>query len=138
MEGIGVILSSLRGNRTSVEAYGKGEGQTIKEISLSETELRFTFENGYRMALYDDGQSCCEHRYMHSDDDLQHHVGATLQGANIKSAPNVEDEYGEHEVAFLEVITSKGSFVVETHNEHNGYYGGFSICARELEAGANG
>ena len=35
-----------------------------------------------------------------------------------------------HEVQFLEVKTSKGSFTMSSHNEHNGYYGGFSIEVR--------
>ena len=49
----------------------------------------------------------------------------------LRDAPNVEDdEYGNvHEVQFLVVTTSKGAFTIETHNEHNGYYGGFFIEA---------
>lgn len=34
-----------------------------------------------------------------------------------------------HEVQFLHVKTSKGSFAVSNHNEHNGYYGGFNVEA---------
>ena len=40
-------------------------------------------------------------------------------------------EYGDdHEVAFLGIYTTKGVIVCQTHNEHNGYYGGFSLDAR--------
>jgi hypothetical protein len=33
-----------------------------------------------------------------------------------------------HEVQFLRVSTDAGTIVCETHNEHNGYYGGFNVC----------
>ena len=30
--------------------------------------------------------------------------------------------------------TDSGEFVMQNHNEHNGYYGGFYIVAREIKA----
>ena len=36
---------------------------------------------------------------------------------------------GVHEVQFLNIETSLGIITFETHNEHNGYYGGFYIKA---------
>ncbi len=84
--------------------------------------------------MFDGGQDCCEHRYMHSDDDIQSFVGGTLIDAEIREVPNREDGYGDvHEVQFLIVTTSKGAFTIETHNEHNGYYGGFWVVARMVE-----
>ena len=44
---------------------------------------------------------------------------------------DVEEEYETHEVQFLEIKTSKGIFTMSTHNEHNGYYGGFAIVVSE-------
>ena len=54
---------------------------------------------------------------------------AGMLGAEIKEAPSIPTEYDEHEVQFLEVLTSKGGFTMASHNEHNGYYGGFLIRA---------
>ena len=82
------------------------------------------------MRLADEGQSCCENRYMSTDDDLSDFIGGTLLDAEIKAAPDETDEWGQvHEVQFLEVRTSKGSFTMASHNEHNGYYGGFYLVA---------
>jgi hypothetical protein len=89
-------------------------------------------EDGTKIGFTDNGQDCCEVRYMSTDDDLSYHVGATLLGFEIKNAPNLEDESGEHEVQFLEIKTSKGVISCANHNEHNGYYGGFYVqCAAE-------
>ncbi len=79
------------------------------------------------MRIYDDGQSCCENRYMRTDDDLSSYVGSKLLGAEIKDAPNISEEYGYHEIQFLEVQTDCGTFTMTSHNEHNGDYGGFLI-----------
>jgi hypothetical protein len=35
-----------------------------------------------------------------------------------------------HETQFLIVDTTKGSFTIVNHNEHNGYYGGFGLVAQ--------
>ena len=32
-----------------------------------------------------------------------------------------------HETRFVEIVTTKGSVTLTTHNEHNGYYGGFVL-----------
>jgi hypothetical protein len=61
-------------------------------------------------------------------------VGAKLLDIEVREAPNVPYEYGEHEVQFLVVKTDKGNITFQTHNEHNGYYGGFYIQA-SLETG---
>lgn len=64
---------------------------------------------------------------MHTDDDIQAFIGAKLQDAEVREAPEIEDEWDVHEVAFLVITTNKGTFTIETHNEHNGYYGDFRI-----------
>ena len=65
-------------------------------------------------------------------DDLKQFVGAELLGAEIKPASGIEGPDGDvHEIEFLDITTSKGVFQAANHNEHNGYYGGFSIRARE-------
>ena len=129
--GIGVMLNMLGGNEESVDAFTASLNKTITALELgSDDALHFTFEDGSKIKLFDDGQRCCESRYMTTDDDLSYYIGAELVGAEIKNAPDTEDEYGNvHEVKFLEVKTSKGCFTMASHNEHNGYYGGFWIKA---------
>jgi hypothetical protein len=128
--GLGVMINALCGNADSVAAFTGAVGKTIAALSLGEDDaLHFVFADGSKVRLFDDGQSCCENRYMRTDDNLAEFVGAKLLGAEIKEAPNVQAEYDEHEVQFLEVQTDHGVFTMASHNEHNGYYGGFSIRA---------
>lgn len=128
--GLGVMLGILSGNEQSVIAFTRALNKEIAMLVLKDNKLRFTFTDGSRMSLFDDGQSCCETRYMTTDDDLAGFVGAVLLDAEVANAPDVaSSSEEEHEVAFLKVKTSRGVFTVETHNEHNGYYGGFSIRA---------
>ena len=133
MLGIGVMLGELGGNEETVKAYQKAVGKTIKEVRLVNDELRFSFDDGTAIHMFDNGQSCCESRYMQTDDDLTYFSGTKFLGARILNAPNEPDEYGEHEVQFLEVKTDKGCFTMASHNEHNGYYGGFWIVIREVK-----
>jgi len=142
--GIGAMLSYLGGNEDSVKAFTGALGKTIAALEIREVKtyrsmgdqvgsaLRLTFTDGSAIELYDDGQSCCESRYMRTDDKLADFIGAQLLGAEVKDAPPIADEYGEHEVEFLDVTTSKGVFQIASHNEHNGYYGGFSIEVRAV------
>lgn len=136
--GIGVMLSYLGGNESSVNAFKGALNKEIAALELKDEELLFTFSDGSKIKLFDDGQSCCEHRYMTTDDDLPYYVGSVLMDADIADAPSIEDEYGEHEVQFLKVKTSKGVFTIESHNEHNGYYGGFSIRAAVINGSEGG
>ena len=128
--GMGVMIGMLGGNKESVEAFTGSLNKTIVALTLGDDDaLHFEFSDGSKMKLSDEGQSCYENRYMRTDDNLADYVGAKLQGAKIKEAPNEADEYGEHEVQFLEVQTDHGVFTMASHNEHNGYYGGFWIQA---------
>ena len=113
-------------------------GKTISDLRFSENDsaLSITFADGSKLTLFDDGQTCCETRYMRTDDNLAEYIGGRLLGAEVKDVPELigfwkdECEYGDHDVQFLEITTSKGSFVMSNHNEHNGYYGGFCIEAK--------
>lgn len=123
--GLGVLIQALGGNAESVATMLKAVGQTIASVALTDNALHFVFDNGFKMKFSDEGQSCCESRYMRTDDDLTQFVGAKLVAAEVRQAPDIEDEYGTHEVAFLVVNTDRGNITTSTHNEHNGYYGGF-------------
>jgi len=127
--GLGVMIAQLGGNADSVAAFTGALGKTITGLRLdTETNyLHFEFSDGSKIYFSDDGQSCCEHRYMRTDDDLSAFIGAKLLGAEIKDAPNIECRGDEHEVQFLDITTDKGVFQMASHNEHNGYYGGFAI-----------
>lgn len=113
-------------------------GKTISDLRFSENDsaLSITFADGSKLTLFDDGQTCFETRYMRTDDNLAEYIGGRLLGAEVKDVPELigfwkdEDEYGDHDIQFLEITTSKGSFVMSNHNEHNGYYGGFCIEAK--------
>ncbi len=132
MDGVGVILSYLGGNKDSVEAFRAAMGKEIQSVTLGEDEaLHFVFTDGSKIGIFDDGQSCCESRYMRTDDDLAFYVGASLLGGVVRDAPTrADNDYEEHEVQFLEIQTTKGTFTMSSHNVHNGYYSGFSIRAR--------
>lgn len=132
MLGLGVMIQSLGGNKETVNAVKSALGKVIEKVSLDDNELVFNFTDGTGLKMFDDGQSCCEYRYMRTDDDLSDYQGSTLLDFELKDAPNMEDEYGDHEVQFLDVKTSNGVFQMANHNEHNGYYGGFWIVARSL------
>ena len=132
MLGLGVMVKTLCGNEITVKAVTSSLGKVIKQVGLKTDDniLVFEFTDGTGLRMFDGGQSCCEVRYMVTDDDLTEFYGATLLDFEIKSAPNIEDQYGEHEVQFLDVKTDKGIFQMANHNEHNGYYGGFWIEAQ--------
>jgi hypothetical protein len=132
--GFGVMIGMLCGNAETVEAHNNAKGKIIKSIAMDDVGNRLTimFTDGTGIQIYDDGQSCCENRYMRTDDDLQPFVGATFTGCRIQEAPSITTDYEDHEVQFLLVDTSEGTFTVATHNEHNGYYGGFWIVIKPI------
>jgi hypothetical protein len=126
------MLDMFSHNADSVAAFTGAVGKTIASLALGDDDaLHFVFGDGSRMQLSDAGQNYCENRYMRTDDNLGEFVGAKLLGAEIKEAPDAkdEDECGRHEVQFLEIKTDLGVFTMASHNEHNGYYGGFYLHA---------
>lgn len=129
--GLGVMINMLGGNEDSVAALSDAIDQTISDVRLEDDKLWFEFDSGYKMTLSDEGQSCCEHRYMQTDDNLSEFIGSRLRSVEIKDAPSEQDEYGSHEVQFLEIMTDHGCFTMASHNEHNGYYGGFWVVAKK-------
>lgn len=137
--GVGTILAHLGGNEESAKAAAAVLGKTISAIAILDEEktLEICFRDGSRLHLTDEGQSCCEHRYMRSDDDFASILGATLvsleveaggEAVNEKEAARIE--YAEVvESEFLRIITDKATVTVVNYVDHNGYYGGFAIRA---------
>lgn len=134
--GVGVMINMLFGGGENPEKYF---GKTIQAVEFSEDGIILTLDHGLKIKVSDEGQSCCEHRYMRTDDDPQSLVGQTLTRIDVKDVDGdrevEEDDYGVHEICFLEIGTDKGCISISTHNEHNGYYGGFSLMVQELEKG---
>lgn len=134
-----LLVCDLEGE--NLEVFMRFVGKTIRSITFDGDYLRLMFESDRVLTITDHGQSCCENRYMTTDDNLADFVGAGLLNIAIKELPIPlsqygQDSLGEHEVVFLEVVTTKGSFVITNHNEHNGYYGGFSMRLEDKEQGA--
>lgn len=119
-------------------------GRVISKVELIEstdrycenpcTKLRLDFEDGSALIVFDDGQNCCEARYMRTDDPINDLVGGRLVDIVLNKAKAVEGTYScdSHEIEFLDVKTDKGVVSFSCHNEHNGYYGGFSLAIEEL------
>ena len=129
----------LSGNGETVDAIKSSLGKTIKTVENKDNvdvgrydtadALVITFEDGSTLSLWDGGQSCCEHRYMVVEADLPYFSGAKLVDIDIRQMPDVEGDYDVHEAQVLVVTTDKGVIDAVTHNEHNGYYGGFWMQA---------
>lgn len=135
LPGLGVMLKTLGGSEaeSTVSAIKAVIGKLIKKVELRDNSAVLTFEDGDVLTVLDDGQSCCEHRYMVCDDKLDEFKGAKLVDVTVKDAPDapdIEDSDEAHEVQFLEFSTDRGAIQFANHNEHNGYYGGFYIVAR--------
>lgn len=102
--------------------------KTIKSLEVDSNTLMIRFEDDTGINLSDDAQSCCEHRYMTCDDSLDYYVGAEYYDWETRDGGgDGGGDYSEHDIEFLIVNTSRGSFTVANHNVHNGYYGGFGV-----------
>ena len=134
--GMGVMINMLGGNKDTVESIQKAVGKTISAVGMQDDVLWFEFEGGGRLDIRDNGQSCCESRYMTCGDldNADYYKGATFVSAETRDAPDGPGNGEEHEVQFLLVSTSKGVITAETHVEHNGYYGGFAMVASYRDA----
>ena len=110
-------------------------GKTIADLRLLTDSLFVYFTDGTGVRLLDEGQQCCETRYMQTDDNLAEYIGSTLIGVMLRRAPELtcDGDQEIHEVQFLAVTTSEGVFTVSTHNKHSGCYGGFSVVAKRVE-----
>lgn len=128
--GIGAMLHYLSdGTEHSADEY---YGQTVMSAEIADDKLTLGLSpSGKLIEIWDNGQSCCESRYMRTDDDVKSLIGRKLTSIEAKEAPNEPDDYGDHEVVFIEVQTDGGFITVSNHNKHNGYYGGFGLTITE-------
>ena len=101
-------------------------GPVIKDVEIDEDSITLHFSAG-KLTLSDCGQNCCENRYMSTDDDVRSLIGQRFVCWEVKDGPGESDEYDVHETQFLEIQTEGGFVTLVNHNEHNGYYGGFTV-----------
>lgn len=142
MNGLGYNLQMLSGHSEALKAYQGAIGKTIKTMQVDDSYndgdggLFIHFSDGTAIVFYDDARSCCELRYLHTDDDLTSFAGATFTGIELRDGGNEGDDEtdGVHEWMFVYVNTSKGVATLETHNQHNGYYGGIFLNVKQVEA----
>lgn len=126
MPSITAMIDQLFGSGEKYKAINESIGKFIQTIDLKDNALIMSFTDGTAIRIWDDGQDCCERRYMTCDDPLHSFCNVQFLGAEIRDGGTRPD--GEvHEVQFLIIKTGMGCFTCETHNEHNGYYGGFII-----------
>lgn len=128
------VIEQFKNKKIADIKYRKKYDENPGEYSTD--SLIFTFSDGKKMRVFDGGQNCCESRYMKIDDDLTDYITGQFLGIEVKSA-DVADDDDEgsgncHEVQFVDINTSRGTFTIVNHNEHNGYYGGFGLAAEEI------
>lgn len=129
MQGIGSMLHYLSGgSEHSPEEY---YGNKILMVDITDDKLTLKLSNDKTISIWDNGQSCCEHRYMSTDDDIKSLIGHTLTRIEAKEGPNITEDYDEHEQVFIEIGTDVCFITIVNHNEHNGYYGGFGLTITE-------
>lgn len=129
--GLGAMIHYLSGgSKESPEKY-IGKKIVAAELDSVKNELRLTFSDGINIKIHDDGQSCCETRYMTTDDDLSKIIGGVLKNILSKEGPELITDGDKHEQVFIEVQTDIGFITIANHNEHNGYYGGFGLSIEE-------
>jgi hypothetical protein len=128
--GLGAMLHALAGG--SEESPDKYYGLTIADAKVSDSELSITFDNGVSIKIWDDGQSCCEERFITCDDNASQLVGGKLVEISSSESKYQEDDYETHETCFVTVKTDQDLITMTTHNIHNGYYGGFGLTITEV------
>jgi hypothetical protein len=101
-------------------------GRKILSASIHEYDLLMNFMDGSTLIVRDYGQ-CCEQRYMQTDDKLEDCAGGVLLGISVKPGRDYEDGEDWHEIQFLDIETTNGTFQIASHNIHNGNYSGFYL-----------
>ncbi len=115
--------------------------EIVNLLLTDDNEFTISFKDGINLTLIDSNQQCCEHRYITCDDKLDEFIGSKFLGIDIKESTatveETEDFDTHHDIEFVEIKTTKGSITLCTHNEHNGYYGGFNLEIKELISDSN-
>jgi len=108
-------------------------GKTIRSAKIEADAkcrydgLNISFTDGVTARIADEGQVCCEHRSMDTDDYLADMQGEELRSIELLEGNSNSTANAEIEIAFLTIRTDRSVYVIATHNHHNGAYGGFNI-----------
>jgi hypothetical protein len=129
--GLGAMIHMLRGG--SPESPKKYYGRKITKVELKNNELHLSFEDGVTIMLWDAANSCCESRYMRTDDDPQILVGNVLTLIEERDTKDFDDANESHQAVFVEVKAGDSWITIANHVEHNGYYGGFGLSIQEVD-----
>lgn len=131
-------------NAETRAAIDYARNREIAHITVDERRVKIELVGGDELRIWDWGQQCCEIRFLSCDDNVSAFVGARFVDAETRPVTDAEfhrvrDNSGAYEgeeddPAFLIISTTLGEFTVVTHNIHNGYYGGFEIRAKIMEA----
>ncbi len=119
-------------HKASIGAIMNSINKRISSINLNQDSniLYIIFKDDTKLAIHDSKQDCCENRYMRTDDNLSIFKEAKLLDIRIERVHDSEMIDGMYDdMAFLIIATDKGDITIANHNEHNGYYAGFSIVA---------
>lgn len=124
-------------------------GATIVDALLSEDQegLVITLDNDQEIRITGQ-QSCCEQRYMHTEDNLSSLRGQKFMGIRIKKAAhplslelgplqraNTDEENSSLMVQFLEIATDGAGLAFAHYNQNNGYYSQMELDVHSRRAG---
>lgn len=112
--------------------FEKYIGKRISSAAIIDDVFVIKFEDRTKIGIADHGQSCCEDRFMTTDDDVTALAGTSLISIEEKPGPDVDDDNNCHEICFVEIQTDRISLQLVNHNIHSGYYGGFNMKIKEL------
>lgn len=101
------------------------KGVVIRAIDYRD-DIIYIQTDDWRYSLFMD-HDCCEIRYFECADDLSEYINSTILVAFLSLATVTASDDDVHEVAFLRIMTTSGELSISAHNEHNGYYSGFSL-----------
>ena len=115
----------------SNEAISRCLGKEIRCVDLDErtNEIRIWFYDGPVLVIRDAGQSCCEHRYISTDDCVDEIYGDLISIDTVPVETVERGSFDVQECVFLKLVTNNGTSTFKCYNLHNGYYGGFDIEA---------
>lgn len=118
-----------------LDAITRRYGEVIIDARFAPSEAQGSIEIWFssgRVRLFDDGRYCCEERFFSTDDDLSLMKGETLVRVEVADGPTERKSDGQHEVQFMRLVTDRATYVIASHNDHNGYYEGIEIAAEEI------
>jgi hypothetical protein len=106
------------------------QNKVITGITVKDTFVELRFDD--RRIVFDSEHRCCEHRYFKTDDDPYEYLGYRYLNFTVEHGPETKDPKQDMYTAsgFLRIHTTRGVFVVQAYNNHNGYYGGINVVLR--------